>query len=73
MHRNTKYFYAVDVGGIEILSSKSHRNQDDDRPPGVWERLFTQPPHVLQIDCANKNQRQMRIHVSTSSCLQFQL
>lgn len=44
------YFDAGDVGGIEILSSKSHRNQDDNGLPGLRRRPFTQVLHILQID-----------------------
>ena len=41
------YFDTSDVGGIEFLSSESHRNQDDDRLPGLRGRPLTQPPHIL--------------------------
>ena len=44
------YFDAGNVGRIEILSSKSNRDQDDDRLPGLRERPLTQPLHILQVD-----------------------
>lgn len=41
------YLDTGDVGRVELLSSKSHRNQDDDGLPGLRERLLAQPLHIL--------------------------
>lgn len=56
------YFDTSDVGRIEILSSKSHRNQEDDGLPGLtgcrrapWESLLTQPLHILFVDWTQRN------------------
>lgn len=45
-----QYFDTGDVGWIEILSAKTHRNQDEDRFPVLRERPFAQLPHILQVD-----------------------
>lgn len=53
----SEYFDTSDVGRIEILSSKSHRNQEDDGFPGLTgcsraarERPLTQLLHILYVD-----------------------
>lgn len=44
------YFDTGDVGGVEILSSESHGNQDDERRRVVRRRLLTQLLHVPQVN-----------------------
>lgn len=46
-NRIFNYFDTSNIGWIKILSSKTHRNQNDDRLPGMGQRPLTKLPHVL--------------------------